>query len=43
MDWADDRWHGHTGMDSTNEYCLIDEEHLKSSAENDPATQAAGD
>ncbi|NLX19528.1 MAG: hypothetical protein GXY53_09675 [Desulfobulbus sp.] len=26
MDWADDRWHGHTGMDSTSDYCRIDQD-----------------
>ncbi len=26
MDWADERWHGHTGMDSSNDYCVVDEE-----------------
>ena len=25
MDWAEDCWHGHTGMDSTNDYCVVDE------------------
>ena len=29
MDWAEDCWHGHTGMDSTNDYCTIDEEPVK--------------
>ena len=24
MDWAEDRWHGHTGMDSGTDYCTID-------------------
>ena len=24
-DWADTSWHGHTGMDSTCDYCVIDE------------------
>jgi len=26
MDWAEEAWHGHTGMDSTNDYCVVDEE-----------------
>ena len=21
MDWAEDCWHGHTGMDSSSDYC----------------------
>jgi len=29
MDWAEDCWHGHTGMDSTNDYCHVDEEQAK--------------
>ena len=24
-DWADESWHGHTGMDSTCDYCIISE------------------
>jgi hypothetical protein len=23
MDWAEDCWHGHTGMDSSNDYCTV--------------------
>lgn len=23
MDWAEDCWHGHTGMDSSSEYCSL--------------------
>lgn len=26
MDWADERWHGHTGMDSSSEYCFPGDE-----------------
>ena len=22
MDWAEDCWHGHTGMDSASDYCF---------------------
>ncbi|QQG65856.1 hypothetical protein [Desulfobulbus oligotrophicus] len=33
MDWADDRWHGHTGMDSTSEYCRVEEGTVLPSAE----------
>jgi len=24
-DWAEDSWHGHTGIDSSCDYCVIDE------------------
>jgi len=24
-DWADESWHGHTGMDSTCDYCIVDD------------------
>jgi hypothetical protein len=24
-DWADESWHGHTGMDSTCDYCIIND------------------
>ncbi len=24
-DWADESWHGHTGMDSSCDYCIINE------------------
>ncbi len=24
-DWADTSWHGHTGMDSTSDYCIVDD------------------
>jgi hypothetical protein len=24
MDWAEECWHGHTGMDSSCEYCKVD-------------------
>ncbi len=33
MDWAEDCWHGHTGMDSSNDYCIIDEEKKKEAKE----------
>jgi len=23
-DWAEDSWHGHTGLDSSCDYCIID-------------------
>ncbi len=26
MDWADERWHGHTGMDSSSGYCFAADE-----------------
>lgn len=26
MDWADERWHGHTGMDSASDYCFSGDE-----------------
>jgi len=29
MDWAEDCWHGHTGMDSSNDYCIVDEDKTK--------------
>ncbi len=29
MDWAEDCWHGHTGMDSSNDYCIVDEKKAK--------------
>lgn len=25
-DWAEDSWHGHTGIDSSCEYCIVDGE-----------------
>ncbi|MGE4400764.1 MAG: hypothetical protein AB7F61_03690 [Desulfobulbus sp.] len=31
MDWAEDCWHGHTGMDSSCDYCAVDEEDKKKS------------
>lgn len=30
MDWAADCWHGHTGMDSTNDYCAVEQTVAKS-------------
>ena len=33
MDWAEDCWHGHTGMDSSNDYCVVDEEDKKKQLE----------
>ena len=24
-DWADESWHGHTGMDSSCDYCIIND------------------
>lgn len=36
-DWADTSWHGHTGIDSTCDYCIIDE----TSGETPPATPGA--
>nr|WP_320012940.1 hypothetical protein [uncultured Desulfobulbus sp.] len=33
MDWAEDAWHGHTGMDSTNDYCTVDESEKKDEQE----------
>jgi hypothetical protein len=39
MDWAEDCWHGHTGMDSANDYCIIDEEFKES----DPEKKESGD
>lgn len=29
MDWAEDCWHGHTGMDSSCDYCILDEKDKK--------------
>ena len=23
-DWAEESWHSHTGMDSANDYCVVD-------------------
>ena len=31
MDWADERWHGHTGMDSSSDYCIAGD-HAKEAA-----------
>ncbi|WP_310598635.1 hypothetical protein [Desulfobulbus sp.] len=31
-DWAEESWHGHTGMDSANDYCIAP-----------PATEPAAD
>lgn len=25
-DWAEDDWHGHTGMDSSCDYCIVPQE-----------------
>lgn len=25
-DWAEDSWHGHTGLDSSCDYCIVNEE-----------------
>lgn len=25
-DWAEDMWHGHTGMDCSSEYCFLEED-----------------
>jgi len=25
-DWAEDSWHGHTGIDSSCDYCIVDGE-----------------
>jgi hypothetical protein len=25
-DWAEDSWHGHTGIDSSCDYCIVDRE-----------------
>jgi hypothetical protein len=45
MDWAEDCWHGHTGMDSANDYCTIDEEDDKKKQfkESDREKKESGD
>ena len=25
-DWAEESWHGHTGLDSSCDYCIVNEE-----------------
>jgi hypothetical protein len=32
-DWAEDSWHGHTGIDSSCDYCIVDEEMPKDQSE----------
>lgn len=44
MDWAEDCWHGHTGMDSANDYCIIDEEDQKKQfKESEPENKESDD
>lgn len=30
-DWAEESWHGHTGIDSSCDYCIVNEEVEKAS------------
>lgn len=32
-DWAENSWHGHTGIDSSCDYCIVDEEMTKNKPE----------
>ncbi|MDD2463797.1 MAG: hypothetical protein PHI97_07335 [Desulfobulbus sp.] len=44
MDWAEDCWHGHTGMDSANDYCIVDEKGKKKQGEEpEPEKKEPGD
>ena len=36
-DWADESWHGHTGLDSSCDYCIVNEEVRKRSKDNSEA------
>lgn len=42
MDWAADCWHGHTGMDSSSEYCTP-EQAADKTCPTPPATKEPGD
>lgn len=39
-DWAEESWHGHTGIDSSCDYCIIDE--TIGEPPKDPSDAAAG-
>ncbi len=32
-DWAEESWHSHTGMDSNDDYCFVEEEKKKEAAD----------
>jgi hypothetical protein len=32
-DWAEESWHGHTGIDSSCDYCIVDGEMPKDQSE----------
>ena len=36
-DWADESWHGHTGLDSSCDYCIVNEEVGNRSKDNSEA------
>jgi hypothetical protein len=36
-DWADESWHGHTGLDSSCDYCIVNEEVERISKDNSEA------
>ena len=36
MDWAEDCWHGHTGMDSASDYCTTEDSEAKAATEPAP-------
>ena len=37
MDWAEDCWHGHTGMDSSSDFCFPGEKNDENSEKPLPA------
>lgn len=43
MDWAEDCWHGHTGMDSSCDYCAVEkEDQPKQSQASEPEKKETG-
>jgi hypothetical protein len=36
-DWAEDSWHGHTGLDSSCDYCIVNGEVEEVSKDNSEA------
>lgn len=42
-DWAEESWHGHTGIDSSCDYCIIDEEMPKNKPEENSSKEDAGE
>jgi hypothetical protein len=36
-DWAEDSWHGHTGIDSSCDYCIVNDEVERVSKDNPEA------